>query len=615
MRIVFSCMAIAIVASCGGSSDDTAMTPEVAWEKVSKILAETKDLIVLDGVERSELKYQGSEQPGRGDWVVRHFLSDPENFNPFTSNDSGASTVNQYIFQTLLYPQDDPPFTLRGEIATGYPTVSEDGLTYEFEIRDNVRFADGEPLSAQDVLFSFKVAINPKVLAPHLRNYLASIQNIEIIDGTRVRFTCSEPYFQNDLVIGGYVEMIPRHFYDPNDLLADVSITSLIDGSWEEGPQKDLVERFAENFNTTFNRKSMGSGPYHIADWEADVVTGQKVALSYHDDYWGTHVDGLRPPGFVDKIVFNIINDMDAAFIELVNGNLDYFGLRALQFKDKSWSPEIMARFKKGVYYPGGYTYIGWNNAHPIFKDRRVRQAMSHLTNRGSMVENLLFGLAETVEGPIHPFRPEYNPNLKAHAFDPDLGLELLEEAGWQDTDNDGILDKMIDGEKVGFKFDFLVNSGNQLRKDVALTLQNELQDIGIVCEILELDWSIFLDRVKSKDFHAITLGWTGSLRFPPDAYQIWHSSQAEGTGSNFISFKNEEVDGILEAYRNEFDAEKRIAAYQRFQEILHEEQPYTFLWSARGAIAYSRRYKGVNWYPAGANIGEWFVTPNDQVY
>lgn len=614
-RILLPCLAAAFITTCGGPADETAMTPEVAWEKVSKILAETKDLIVLDGVEKSDLKYQGSEQASPGDWVVRHFLADAENFNPYTSNDAGASRVNQYIFQTLLYAEDDPPFALKGEIAKGYPDVSEDGLVYEFDIRDGVRFADGKPLTAQDVLFSFKVVVNPKVLAPHLRNYLASIQDVEIIDGTRVRFTCGEPYFQNDLVIGGYVEIIPRHFYDPDNLLGDVSITSLIDGSWENGAQKDLVEQFAAAFNTNFNRSSLGTGSYQIADWEADVVTGQKIVLTYSDDYWGETVDGLGASGHVEKIVFNIINDMDAAFIELVNGNLDYFGLRALQFKDKSWSPEFMSRFKKGVYYPGGYTYIGWNNAYPIFSDRRVRKAMSHLTNRESMVQNLLFGLAETVEGPIHPFRPEYNPNLTAYDFDPDRGLALLEEAGWQDTDNDGVLDKIIDDEKVDFKFEFLVNSGNQLRKDVALTLQSELQDIGVVCEIRELDWTIFLDRVKNKDFHALTLGWTGSLRFPPDAYQIWHSSQAEGRGSNHVSFKNEEVDNILEAYRKEFDSTKRIAIYQRFQEILNEEQPYTFLWSQRGAVAYSTRYKGVNWYPAGADIREWFVSPDDQVY
>ena len=242
---------------------------------------------------------------------------------------------------------------------------------------------------------------------------------------------------------------------------------------------------------------------------------------------------------------------------------------------------------------------------------------MTHLTDREGMVQHMLFGLAETVEGPIHKFRPEYNHDLKSYEFNPDRALELLNEAGWTDTDNDGILDKEIDGEQTPFAFEFLVNSGNDLRKDIALTLQSELDDIGIKCEVLELDWSIFLERVRSKNFAVITLGWTGGtgLRYPPDAYQIWHSSQAEAMGSNFISFTNDEVDSILVEYRKEFDMDKRIEMYQRFQEILHEEQPYTFLWKQRGASAYSRRFQGVNWHPPGTDTQEWWVNPVDRVY
>ena len=242
---------------------------------------------------------------------------------------------------------------------------------------------------------------------------------------------------------------------------------------------------------------------------------------------------------------------------------------------------------------------------------------MTHLTDRESMVRNLLFGLAETVESPIHKFRPEYNHDLQPYAYDPDRALALLNEAGWSDTDNDGILDREIDGELTPFRFEFLVNSGNQLRKDIALTLQSALEDLGIDCQVRELDWSIFLERVKNKDFAAVTLGWTGGtgLRFPPDAYQIWHSSQIEGNGSNFVSFRNAESDEILEVYRTEFDMERRIELYRRFQEILHEEQPYTFLWKSRVASAYSRRFQGVNWYPAGAVNQEWWVEPADRMY
>ena len=597
--------------ACGGGE-----TTEDPWNKVQAILAESRDTVVLDGTEKAALKYAGTDEPAFGDWMVRHALSDPENFNPYTSSDQGATQVHTYVFESLLEPDYDPPYTQRGYIAVDYPAVSEDKLTYTFRLRENVHFADGVHLTADDVLFSIKTILTPTVRAPHLRNYYASIVNVRKLGDYEISFECREPYILNDLFLGGF-DILPRHFYDPDGLLDPVPIGSLIDGSWEAGEHADRVRLFGERFNQDFNRRMLGSGPYGVADWENDVVTGQRVVLTRNENYWGREVDGLPPAGNVDKVVFKIINNMDAAFIELTNGNLDLHGMKPLEFKEKSWSPDFTDRFMKGIQYAGGYTYIGWNNDHPIFRDRRVRQAMTHLTDRESMVRNLLFGLAETVESPIHKFRPEYNHDLQPYAFDPDLALSLLNEAGWSDTDNDGILDKEIDGERIPFRFEFLVNSGNQLRKDIALTLQSALEDLGIDCQVRELDWSIFLERVKDKDFAAVTLGWSGGtgLRFPPDSYQIWHSSQIEGNGSNFVSFRNEESDGILEVYRTDFDMDSRIELYRRFQEILHEEQPYTFLWKSRVVSAYSRRFHGVNWYPAGAVNQEWWVEPTDRLY
>ena len=585
-----------------------------AWEAVQNILMSTQDIVVLDGTKKAPLRYAGEDNQQYGDWMVQHMLADPQSLNPYTSSDAGASAVLTHIFDSLLYSDNEPPYQLKGKVAKSYPLISEDKLSYTFELRDGISFSDGRPLTAEDVLFSMKVIQNPRVLAPHLRNYYSAVREVVVEEGQKVTFVCAEPYFRNDVSLG-FFEILPKHFYDPEGLLDPVPIASLIDGSWETGPYKERIERFADQFNQDFNRNVMGSGPYRVDDVERDVVTQQKVVLTRNADYWGASYDDLPASGYVDKMVFKIINNTDAAFIELTNGNLDYHSLRPLEFKEKSWSDDFNERFLKGVEYSGGYTYIGWNNAHPIFADRRVRQAMTHLTDRQNMVENLLFGLAETVEGPISKFRPEYNHDLEPYGYDYERALDLLDEAGWGDADDDGILDKEIDGEIVDFRFELLINSGNQIRKDIALTLQSELADIGIDCQVRELDWSIFLQRVKSKDFAAMILGWSSGVKFAPDNYQIWHSSQAEAQGSNAISFIHAEADSLLEAYRREFDMEKRIALYKRFQEIVYEEQPYTFLWKSRVARAYSRRFAGVNWYPVGADITEWWVDQDDQVY
>ncbi|MDP6777760.1 MAG: ABC transporter substrate-binding protein, partial [Candidatus Latescibacteria bacterium] len=289
---------------------------ESPWDEVKKILSETRDIIVLDGTDRSSLRYEGDSQPSHGDWMVSHMLSDPENFNPFTSNDSGASRVHRYIFESLLYPENETPYALKGLIAKDYPTISEDRLSYRFQIREGVHFADGVPLTTDDVLFSIKVIQNPRVMAPHLRNYYASVKDVEADGPYEITFVCAEPYFRNDLMLGG-MDILPKHYYDPDGLLDPVEAASLIDGSWKDGPHADRVTQFAERFNRDFNRRMLGSGPYYVADWENDVVTGQKVILTRSGKYWGSGVPGLPITGYVNRIVFKIINNVDAAFIEL----------------------------------------------------------------------------------------------------------------------------------------------------------------------------------------------------------------------------------------------------------------------------------------------------------
>jgi peptide/nickel transport system substrate-binding protein len=289
-------------------------------------------------------------------------------------------------------------------------------------------------------------------------------------------------------------------------------------------------------------------------------------------------------------------------------------GLTPIQHARGSNSERFRREFQKFEYFAPNYSYIGWNNNHIIFRDKQVRKAMTYFTNRKQMVQAILFGLGEVVEGPIYFFRPEYDKSLPSYPFDPQKGLELLSAAGWSDTDGDGILDKLIDGQRVPFRFELKINSGNTTRKSVALILQDELRKHGIDVSVREIDWTIFLGDVKARRFDAVILGWSMSVG-EPDAYQVWHSSQSANQGSNHISYNNPRVDQILEQYRREFDAEKRIELYREFQQILSDEQPYTFLFVNKSVAAVQRRIRGVNVYAGGLRAIDWWVPEAAQRY
>ncbi len=559
---------------------------------------------ISDGGSQATIDVKNPGAPVTGDWLIIHALSDPEQLNPLTSNDASASTINQNIFQSLL-TRDPRSLELKPLIATARPAIAEDKLSYSFKIRRDVHFQDGRPLTGEDVLFSIKAIKCPLVNAPFLRVYFDSVVDAQLVDEYSIRFTIREPYFLNESVLGG-IDVLPRHYYDPENLLKDVSIADL------RKPVDELpagVKKFADNFNRNFSRNPMGSGPYKFGSWK----TGREIELIRDLDYWGNGKEGIDQP-YLDRYKYRIINNPDAALVRLKSGSLDEMGLTPVQHVRGTDSQRFRSQFRKYDYFSPNYSYIGWNNDHPIFRDKQVRKAMTHFTNRKQMVKTILFGLGEVVEGPIYFFRPEYDKALPSYAYDPAKAMQLLTEAGWRDSDGDGVLDKVIDGENIPFRFEIKVNSGNPTRKSVALSLQDELRRYGIAATVRELDWTIFLGDVKTRKFDAVLLGWAMPVS-EPDAYQVWHSSQSANNGSNHIAYKNARVDQILEQYRREFDEQKRIALYQEFQQILSDEQPYTFLFVGKSVVAVQRRIQGVEVLPVGLHPIEWWVPQASQRY
>jgi peptide/nickel transport system substrate-binding protein len=546
----------------------------------------------------------GPLQPG--DWLVLHLASDPENLNPLTSNDAGASSVLAWIFPPLV-TLDAETLEQRPLLAAELPEISADHRTYTYRLRPGITFSDGTPLTAHDVVFTVKAIRHPRVNAPHARNYYESVRDVVALDDLTLRIELREVYFRNEWVLGA-IQPIPRHYYDPHDLLAGIRVSELDDWEGLDPLRKDRALRFAKSFNEDFQRRPLGPGAYALEDPKRDFVTGERIVLRHRANHWAPGDTDLGD-GWVDRVLFRVINDSEGALVAMKAGSLDVLGLRPLQHLKQTTSPRFTRRFAKHIDVYATYTYIGWNQKRAVFRDTRVRRALSMLVDKRNIVDKVMLGLAEPVESPIFRERPEYNRALEPFPFDPARARALLAEAGWSDTNGDGILDREIAGERVPLRIEILSNAGNDERKKVGLVVIDELKRAGIDASFRAVDWSILLDRVRNFDYDAVILGWAGGGSTPPDVYQIWHSSQAVAGGSNFIAYSNREVDRILERYRIEFDPAHRKRLYDRFQEILYEEQPYTFLYAPKGVTAWDRRFRGVRWYPVlGTEYNEWWV-------
>ncbi len=503
--------------------------------------------------------------PEDGDWLIRHIGAEPATLNPLTATDVYESTVNGYIYESLL-ERDNRTLGLVPLLAQAYE-VSPDRLSFLFTLRDDIRWQDGVPLTADDVKFTFDRIVDPKVDCPHLKSYFKDLVGVEVLDARSVRFNFSGPYFKSLEMIGG-LSIIPKHIFEKGD------------------------------FNThPGGRKPVGSGPYRFVHWD----TGKEIVLERNPGYRGE-----KP--HLARIVFRIITDDNAALQVLKSGEMDLMGLTPIQWVKQTENSRFKRMFDKHRYYLPGYSYIGWNSKRPFFEDPMVRRAMTMLVDRESILERLRFGFGRIVTGSFFYESPEYNKDIEPWPYDPKEAASLLDKAGWKDSDGDGVRDR--DG--VPFRFEFSIVSGVLFHEQLSTILKEELSKVGIDMTIRPLEWALFTKVLDERTYDAVTLGW--SLPVEADPYQVWHSSQTE-KGSNIVGFKNEEADRIIEEARVTFDKGKRIELYRRFHQILHEQQPYTFLFVSESLVAVSRRFSNVIVYPLGLDTTEWWVPAERQRY
>ncbi|MBS1517119.1 MAG: hypothetical protein JSS91_03445 [Bacteroidetes bacterium] len=548
----------------------------------------------------------------QGDWVIKQEMSDAEKLNPTVTNDASASGIDLYIFETLLDINRET-YELVPLIAKSLPEISDDKMSYTFDLKENVTFSDGKPLTGEDIIFTVKTIKNPFTDAQALRNYFVDLKSVELVDGNKfkVRFNMSKPYFRAVYALGSMM-ITPKHLLDKDNLNDKFTWDQLDAAQKSLDPKKyPDMQKYADFLNSQdvsrLSEYVVGSGPYKLDKW----ITGQSITLSRNENYWNKG----RTPNFPNKLVFKIIQDQNAAVVAAKNKEVDYmYVIQPIDFVENIKNPEQF-NLKKALVSEPVYIFIAWNNNSPLFNDKKVRWALSYAIDRQTMIDKIVYGMGTMVQSPVFIKSKYYNNDLPVIEYNPEKSKQLLAEAGWKDTDGDGVLDKVINGKKTDFKFTF-INNNNPKRKKVMLVVIESLKQLGIQADLQEYEWSVFLDKTKKHEFDACYSAWQLSVT-PEDPYQIWHSSQAEGEGSNFISYKNPESDKLIEANRVEFDDSKRMEILKKWQQIIYDDQPTTFLWAEPSRYVYSDRFKNARWYayPDSPLLNEWWTPTVAQRY
>jgi peptide/nickel transport system substrate-binding protein len=339
------------------------------------------------------------------------------------------------------------------------------------------------------------------------------------------------------------------------------------------------------------NRKPIGTGPYIFVSWDTD----EKIVLKANPDYF----EG-RP--HFDRYIYRIIPDMAVQFLELRQGTLSSMSPTPDQYKGYD---EFFLSYNKFHYPAFRYDYIAFNLKNALFKDKRVRNAIATSINKQEIIEGVYLGLAVSATGPFPRESWAFNKDVPDIPYDLNRARALLQEAGWADHDGDGILDK--DGKP--FEFTLITNQGNKVRESIAQIVQNGLKQVGIKMDIRILEWSVFLSNyINKKNFEACLLAW--NLSRDPDAYSIWHSSQMEKEEYNFVSYKNPEVDRLLEQGRRTFGIAKRQPIYHQIHKLIADDVPYVFLVYPESLPVVHKKIMGVEKAPAGLgwNFIRWYI-------
>jgi peptide/nickel transport system substrate-binding protein len=498
---------------------------------------------------------ESAEPPSDGGLLRLRLFGEPTTLNAVLQSSVPEAQVLQYVQRNLL--DFDKRMRLTPGLAEKWE-VSPDGRDVTLTIRADAVWEDGRAVTARDAAFTLRKIVDPKIPSSVFKPLFEDLESVEVLDERRFRARFRSPYAFREMAF--VFPPLPEHRFARQDFVRSKE-----------------------------NRAPLSDGPYRVVSWKAQ----QTIELERNPAYAG-------PRGHFDRILFRIVPDDTTAYRLLTSGELDEDqlnpGLKARALGDAAFQ----ACCRLVEFYNLDYYYIALNNRTSFFEDARVRRALTMLLDRASIVRSLYKGSARIISGPWAPDSPAYDPQLTALPFDPPAAARLLDEAGWRDSDGNGVRDRA--GRE--FEFDLLTPESSEVGRQINEMLAAELSRVGIAAHVRTMEWATFVERVDAGDFVTASLAWS-AVDPNPDPYFYWHSSQCAPRGLNDGCYRNPEADRLMEEARGELDSGRRVELFHRLHRIFRDDAPAIFVINASQKYAFRRSVRGLTTSPLGL-FGIW---------
>ncbi len=531
--------------------------------------------------------------------------TDVEGLNPFLTNNASAIQVYQKIFLTMA---DFDPATLeiKPVLIKAMPTATpidtgafKGGIRYDFEFLEEAKWDNGQPITAADYIFTTKAIIAPKVAATIWKGYEEFVGDVVADPANPRRFSVfAKEYYMLAVETLTGTPILPEAVYDPKGVLKKYPVRDLLDpkksAALAANPPADLTE-FAEAFRSPLHTREpagvSGSGQYKLEE----MVAGQRVVVLKKPNWWGEKLAAERPilAAHPQRIVYKPMPDNLAAITMLKDGGIDVMKNIPPAMFDELKSGPAAAKLQFATPELMEFSQVVINTRKPMLKDKRTRRALAMLLDLDAGLQTIMRGYAKRAVGPFHPSKPYFDKSLVPIKYDPEGAAKLLADAGWKDSDKDGILDQNIGGKKTDLAITFRASPKSEVGKAVALQLQENARKAGIKIELVQKDMTAIMEDMKARDFDLVAMRAT---QFPllDEPFQTWHTKSDTPDGGNRSGFGSAASDKVIDEIRETRDPARRNELYVQLQKMIYDEQPVIFLFAPIERIGIAAKWKPV---------------------